>query len=153
VRTIATITITGNAPTTTPPPVTPPATTPPPNGQIISGEASAPPKVGDKVSIELNGAPLQFTVGDNKTLKEVDTAVKTMKVGDKKDVPISMIVSGKVTTAIFVVELMDIQRTIVSGNVLADFIIIVPSQVKVNTTFDVTITAINNSGKTLTGYL
>jgi hypothetical protein len=29
----------------------------------------------------------------------------------------------------------------------------VPSQVKVNTTFDVTITAINNSGKTLTGYL
>lgn len=84
-----TITGTGNTPTTpgttTPPPAT--TTTPPAPGTTVSGEAAltTPPTIGDKVSVKINNVATTFTVGDSEnTLTEVDEAVRTMKIGDKK---------------------------------------------------------------------
>mgnify|MGYP003425692375 CR=1 len=110
-----TITGTGNTPTTpgttTPPPAT--TTTPPAPGMTVSGEAAltTPPTTGDKVSVKINNVATTFTVGDSEnTLTEVDEAVRTMKIGDKKNVTISSRTGGKITTNTFVVELVDIQR-------------------------------------------
>lgn len=113
---VAEITITGTAPvtppstTTTPPPTT---TTPPTPGTTVSGEAAltAPPATGDKVFVKINNISTTFTVGDSEnTLTEVDEAVRTMKIGDKKNVTISSRTGGKITTNTFAVELVDIQR-------------------------------------------
>lgn len=147
-----TVTGTGNTPTS-PSTTTPPATTttPPAPGTTVSGEAAitTPPTTGDKVSVKINNVATTFTVGDSaNTLTEVDEAVRTMKIGDKKNVTISSRTGGKITTNIFVVELVDIQRNNVSlapDTMLADFKITAPTEVKINTPFDVTITAINKN--------
>lgn len=157
---VAEITITGTAPvtppstTTTPPPTT---TTPPTPGTTVSGEAAltTPPTTGDKVFVKINNVSTTFTVGDSEnTLTEVDEAVRTMKIGDKKNVTISSRTGGKITTNTFVVELVDIQRknTVTSSQRAATFGVVSPAEVKANTPFDIKVTALDATGKILTDY-